>query len=257
MTEIVFEGVTLHPIIGPLYEWCLTTAEVAAGFGVEPVLVRQAKSRMITAGELIVGRHIIEGGTDTTGCALPDRYTRRGIVRLGFNLRSERARRFRDFAEDLIIEIESSTPTVPKTFAEALMLAATLETERVQALSRAVVAEQENVRLGPLAAVTEDLLDADGSLSVREAAQSLSNTPGVQIGLVKLMALLRQLNWVDKKNAPYQNVIENGRLTRTVHAYKDHVGETHMSTTARVTSKGLVFLHDYLARNQQQLILTP
>jgi len=75
--------------------------------------VRQTNLRH--ADELIEGKHFVKGVTicHTLANAQPNQvfWTKRGIVRLGFFIKSERARLFRDWAEELIINI-SEQPTL-------------------------------------------------------------------------------------------------------------------------------------------------
>ena len=97
-----FEGLTLHPVPHDTHDWLMSTAEVAAAFGVEPVQIRQAKIRMTEAGELVEGKHWL-GGVDEIYSRPLTVWTKRGTVRLGFNLRSPRAKLFRDYAEDLVL----------------------------------------------------------------------------------------------------------------------------------------------------------
>ena len=99
------------------YEYTMTTAQVAKGYGVSEDVIRNRKSRY--ADELIEGKHWVYENcsvTDThTGNSkgltgnfssnnvLKVFWTKRGIVRLGFFIRSERAKKFRDLAEDLVL----------------------------------------------------------------------------------------------------------------------------------------------------------
>ncbi|ALW89648.1 hypothetical protein AUC44_12670 [Deinococcus actinosclerus] len=91
----------------PTHEFTATTEQVALGYGVSQENIRQHK--LSKADELIEGKHWI---TVTSGVSNPNAgnlqrqqtlWTKRGIVRLGFFIRSARARLFRDMAEDLVI----------------------------------------------------------------------------------------------------------------------------------------------------------
>ncbi len=118
------------------HEFLMTTKEVAKAYGVHRTrLSHHVKNH---CDELFENKHFIKGyaknahpvkgGTirHTLGKnAQPHQvyWTKRGIVRLGFFIKSERARMFRDWAEDLIIrELESESskhavttlPTPPK-----------------------------------------------------------------------------------------------------------------------------------------------
>ena len=107
--------VTVEP--SRLHEFLMTTNEVAKGYGVSGGTVR--KHKIEHQDELIEGKHFIvventrmnnadTGATfsnsDTKSATYKQiLWTKRGIVRLGFFIKSERAKLFRDWAEDLVI----------------------------------------------------------------------------------------------------------------------------------------------------------
>ena len=106
----VTEGVTVNVLPNEAYEYVMTSKEVAHGYGVTDYSIRVTKLRH--SDELIEGKHFI---TAVTICNtdLPKQlrcahnaimWTKRGIVRLGFFIKSERAKLFRDWAEELVIE---------------------------------------------------------------------------------------------------------------------------------------------------------
>jgi len=91
------------------HEFLLDSKQVALGYGVSEALIRKHKQRH--ADELIAEKHWTtvtnsHGGEGTT------LWTKRGVIRLGFFIRSERAKRFRDAAEDLVLRetTQSSAP---------------------------------------------------------------------------------------------------------------------------------------------------
>ena len=89
------------------YDYVMTTKEVAHGYGVSPQNIREHQR---VNDDFTEGKHFIKGVriSDTLGKnAQPHQvfWTKRGIVRLGFFIKSERAKLFRDWAEDLIINV--------------------------------------------------------------------------------------------------------------------------------------------------------
>lgn len=88
------------------HEFLMTTKEVAHGYGTSDYVIRKTKERHDF--ELIEGKHYFIAGTFCHGeMQLPHNavlWTKRGIVRLGFFIKSERAKLFRDWAEDVIIQ---------------------------------------------------------------------------------------------------------------------------------------------------------
>lgn len=94
------------------HEFLMTTKEVAHGYGTSEYAIRVSKMRH--ESELIEGKHFLIAANfePVTKCygtlKLPPNsilWTKRGIVRLGFFIKSERAKLFRDWAEELIINV--------------------------------------------------------------------------------------------------------------------------------------------------------
>ncbi|MHA0041545.1 hypothetical protein [Deinococcus sp. PEB2-63] len=109
--EVGTQEVVLTP--DPTHEFTATTEQVALGYGVSPEAIRSLKTRRDE--ELLEGKHWIAA----TGVAIRNAgelqrqqtlWTKRGIVRLGFFIRSKQARLFRDMAEDLVIDYFATAP---------------------------------------------------------------------------------------------------------------------------------------------------
>jgi prophage antirepressor-like protein len=105
MSLTVTEGLTVQIIPHLNHEFLMTGKEVANGYGSNEYAVRMALSR--NSSELQEGKHFVKGVTicHTLPNAQPHQvfWTKRGIVRLGFFIKSKNAKLFRDWAEDLII----------------------------------------------------------------------------------------------------------------------------------------------------------
>lgn len=89
------------------YEFLMTTKEVAHGYGTSDYIIRKTKERHDF--ELIEGKHYVKGVTfgHTLSNAQPHQvfWTKRGIIRLGFFIKSKQAILFRDWAEELILNV--------------------------------------------------------------------------------------------------------------------------------------------------------
>lgn len=114
--EKMFCGISLTIIPDTEHEYLMSTANVAEGFGVSEETVRSHKRNH--SDELRPNKHWISGVENFNGGNLPVKttyWTKRGIVRLGFLINSDRARIFRDWAEDLVLgkieEIATVSPT--------------------------------------------------------------------------------------------------------------------------------------------------
>jgi hypothetical protein len=101
----VSTDLTVQVIPNQDFEFFMPTKQVAFGYGSTEYAVRMAMSR--NSSELIEGKHFVKGITicHTLPNAQPHQifWTKRGVVRLGFFIKSERAKLFRDWAEDFII----------------------------------------------------------------------------------------------------------------------------------------------------------
>lgn len=107
--EHVADNLSVEIMPNDKFGFLMTTNEVARGYGVSGGTIR--KHKMEHCDELIEGKHFITSVTKrNAGCKsggylqnTPIYWTQRGIVRLGFFIKSERAKMFRDWAEDLVI----------------------------------------------------------------------------------------------------------------------------------------------------------
>jgi len=113
MSLQVTEGLTVSVIPNLNHQFLMPTKEVAKGYGVAPGTIRTHQTK--NPEDFIEGKHFIKGveNTDTLGKNIQPHqvfYTKRGIVRLGFFIKSKNARLFRDWAEDLIVhQLETAT----------------------------------------------------------------------------------------------------------------------------------------------------
>jgi hypothetical protein len=106
----VTEGVTVNILPNSQHEFLMTSKEVSRGYGTSDYSIRVTKLRH--SDELIEGKHYVIAVT-ICNSDLPTAlrcahnavlWTKRGIVRLGFFIKSERAKLFRDWAEELVID---------------------------------------------------------------------------------------------------------------------------------------------------------
>lgn len=88
------------------HEFLMNSNQAALGFGTTEYVIRRHK--LEKSAELIEGKHFVKGVSfsHTLVNAQPHQifWTKRGIVRLGFFIKSSRAKLFRDWAEDVILE---------------------------------------------------------------------------------------------------------------------------------------------------------
>lgn len=103
----VMKGVTVNVLPNSEHEYVMDSIQVASGYGVTRYNIRQHLLRH--PDELIEGRHYVKGvSIPNTPTKQPNQiwWTKRGIVRLGFFIKSEQAKLFRDLAEELVIKVD-------------------------------------------------------------------------------------------------------------------------------------------------------
>ena len=112
MPITVTEGVTVNVLPNKEHEYLMSTKEVAHGYGTTDYSIRKAFLR--NSSELKEGKHFIKGvdilsNPSKKGVQVQPHqifWTKRGVVRIGFFITSERAKLFRDVAEELIIRVD-------------------------------------------------------------------------------------------------------------------------------------------------------
>jgi len=126
---------------------------------------------------------------------------------------------------------------VPKTFAEALALAAdqakTLETQA-----------QEIATLEPKAEYHDKVADANGCHTMAEAAQILGT------GQNRLYIALRYLGYIiPNSTRPYQTYVNDGLFKVVEKVFEDAHGIDRLSSKTLVTGKGMVSIEKRLRAN--------
>jgi prophage antirepressor-like protein len=108
----IFENESYELVEDSFFEFLMTNDEVAKGYGTNSNAIIKTKSRH--SDELIENKHFLFIESDTNGGKQRKLFwTKRGVIRLGFLIKSERAKKFRDWAEDLVINKLSQTPEKP------------------------------------------------------------------------------------------------------------------------------------------------
>lgn len=103
MSLTVTEGLTVSILPNPTHQFLMTSKEAAIGYGCTEYAIRHIKSSH--SSELIEGKHFLTAVRISHSEPNNKVYwTKRGVVRLGFFIKSKNAKLFRDWAEDLIID---------------------------------------------------------------------------------------------------------------------------------------------------------
>lgn len=174
-----------------------------------------------------------------------------GVYALIFQSNKDRARDIRRWVTREVLPAirktgtYSTAPAIPQTYAEALRAAA-------DQAERAELAEAKVAELEPQAQVATKLLDAEGDLSVRDAAQALTRA-GIKVGAGRLFAELDGRGWIkraagDGRYRVLQAAIESGYMSVLPQShYHPKTGVLVLDPPQpRVTPKGLQrLLGDY------------
>ncbi|MDL2289776.1 Bro-N domain-containing protein [Paludibacteraceae bacterium OttesenSCG-928-F17] len=115
----VSEGLEVQVIPNIPYEFLMPTEDVAKGYGVQAGTIRKHKKE--NADELIEGEHFLihsfpsvtksnarskRAGSDNLQSKQVF-WTKAGVIRLGFFIKSQQAKQFRNWAEKLILEVSN------------------------------------------------------------------------------------------------------------------------------------------------------
>lgn len=118
VTLKVADNLSVTVLTSSSYEFLMTTADVANGYGVASETLRGHSS--YHKDELIEGTHFVKGVgiSNTLGVkgVQPNAvyWTKAGVIRLGFFIKSERAKMFRDWAEQVVLAVTAPKMELPK-----------------------------------------------------------------------------------------------------------------------------------------------
>ena len=171
-----------------------------------------------------------------------------GATDLILDSRKPEARRFRRWLTHTVwpsIRDTGSYSTAPALEGPELLARAVLEAHAMLAAKDERIAELE-----PQAAVAAKLLDAEGDLSVRDAAQTLTRA-GIKVGAGRLFAELEHRGWIkravgDGRYRVMQTAIESGCMSVLPQShYHPKTGVLVLDPPQpRITPKGLQRLLD-------------
>ncbi len=224
------------------HEWILETSIVANGYSITESSLRSIKSR--NESELIENKHwmVLQIATPSNGLQNKIFWTKKGVVRLGFFIKSQRAKKFRDWAEDLIISKANTQRDLSKL--EILEMALQSEKEKIHL--------QETIaHLAPKAEYTDKVLTSRTSWTSTTIAKSL--------GLRSAQELHKKLNILgiifkdtDGIWVPYSKYADKQLTETRTSTYTDSHGKLCTSITTVWTERGRNFIHERL--NQKLLL---
>jgi len=170
-TELkIRENLTVTAIPHPLHVFLMSGKQVAEGYGVTEQNVREHKRK--NANEFVENKHWGVRNSDTLGGKQDVVFwTLRGVMRLGFMIKSESAKEFRDWAED----------TLFNTVTGNIQLRGTMLKEKAEKQIRLKELEDELLSSEKYNELLT--LKAEISSSTKELNQMDKNIVNVQLGL--------------------------------------------------------------------------
>lgn len=127
---------------------------------------------------------------------------------------------------------------VPQSFAQALRLAAEQQ-EQIEMQQAALEAARPKVMYA------DAMLNADGTVLVREAAKTIGVRP------TEMYAALKKKRVLLANNAPAAEYIDKGYFLEALHAIETNTHGTSIKPVPRVTGKGLEFLRRFVGRHAE------
>jgi len=107
--QITFNNTSFNLVEDSSHEFLLSNKEVVLGYGITQSTLRSNQNNH--KNELLEGKHWLRLEVQTNrGKQKVIHWSKKGIVRLGFFIKSKNAKEFRDWAEDYIV----NTPTQPQ-----------------------------------------------------------------------------------------------------------------------------------------------
>lgn len=162
------------------------------------------------------------------------------------NERGKQARRY--FIECEKKLKEQNTLNVPKTFYEALILAAQQQ-KQIEEQQKQLTEQEPKVNFA------DAMITSSTSCLVGELAKVITQN-GYEIGQNRLFKWLRDNGYLGKcgerKNIPLQQYVEQGLFQLKKSTWQDNNNVTHTSTTVKVTGKGQQYFINKFISNKNK-----
>lgn len=187
---------------------------------------------------------------------------RDGFSLLAMSLTGEKALQFKvafidlfDKMEKAIAGVQTTTPAIPKTFAEALRLAASQQ-EQIEEQQRLIEAKEKQIEeSAPRVLFSQAVESAESSILIGELAKILCQN-GIAIGEKRLFQWMRENEYLcsfgERYNQPTQRATEMGLFE--MRKVTIQVGSaSKVRTTTKVTGKGQVYFVNKFLYEQQNV----
>ena len=108
ITFVQYNDLELHPLLDARHEWFLSITEVAQAFDVDIstiTAIKESKQSSLKEGRHYQYEEVLSGGIRSSRILL---WSKKGILRLAYYLKSDAALKFLDFTEDLHLHSDQS-----------------------------------------------------------------------------------------------------------------------------------------------------
>lgn len=153
--------------------------------------------------------------------------------------RNEKGKQARLYFIECESKLMNSNPALPKTFSQALRLAAD-QAEKIEKQNK------EISELKPKAVFADSVKNTDDLISVRQLAHQISQN-GVEMGGIKLYDWFRKEGYLSKDNEPKQRYIKQG-LFRIIEYTVKSPRRTQLNRTVKITPKGQIYFTDKILK---------
>ena len=184
MSLVIFEDTELDLIEDSNNDFLISSKDVAKGYSCSNASIRNHLKNHNE--ELKEGKHWVKKDVLTNGGMQSiTHWTKKGVVRLGFFIKSERAKKFRDWAEDYIVNQKSSNqPDLQKVISglKSGMLRKDKKIEKLEDEIQQLKIEHQkrvaiphftqNQKIDIILRNTENLLKQDGILPFQDMAKA-------------------------------------------------------------------------------------
>ena len=179
---------------------------------------------------------------------------RDAMLVINMSKNTEQVIKFKVALTDAFLELKNNMIALPKNYEEALehLLVQVREKKAIQAQNTALLLannkKDEKIKdLEYYESFYKDLIGSSGSIKMSSVAKILNfvDERNKNIGRNMLFAILRDNNYLQKNNEPYQTRINQGLFELEMNIIKTSKGDI-VATTTKVTNKGLAKIHKML-----------
>lgn len=221
-----FENTKVSVIFSEQHDFLIDSNALALCYQVTESNLRHHKNN--NPSDFIEGKHFVSV-SNTHGGSPKTYWTQRGVVQLGFFIKSETATRFRRWAEDLIIKSQKQPVQVlPTTYKEAL-IALVAQVEENEKQTKAIE------EMKPKAEFYDAVTESTDTIDIGQLAKVLN----MGIGRTKLFSILREKRVLMKNNTPFQEYIDRGYFRVVESKFNKPDGSVHINLKTVVFKKGV------------------